>query len=159
MLTWIWCKCNVNPLKRMISLSLPPHFTWAHVSFLLILVIECTLLSASTLCNFTGCVHTHYQELMPPGGPYFSHVSQTAIKQQSECEAEWLSLKSSAFPCCWFLNNDKGFWQPAQTQQRETSARHCHRLKTHRHELKIGESREICLLCVWWQKLLMSLTF
>ncbi len=128
----------------MICLSLPPHFTWAHGSFLLILINEWTLLSASMLYNLASCVHIHYQELIPPWGPYSSHVSQTAIKQQSVCEAEWLFLKSSAFPNCWFLCNDKGFWQLAQPQERETS--HCHRLKIRRHELKVGERREtICL--------------
>lgn len=114
--------------------------------FLLILINECTLLSASALYNLVGCVHIHYQELIPPPGQYFSHVSQTAIKQQSVCEAECLFLQSSAFPSCWLLSNDKGFWQPAQTQQRETPR--CHRLKTHRHELKIRESREIRLCCL-----------
>lgn len=111
-------------LKMMVSSSLSsPLFTWAQQFFKNIsyqLLYPCV--QDSALYNLAGCFSLHHQELKPPRGPYSSNVSQTAIKQQSVCEAEWRSLKSLPFTKMLIASDDdKGFWQPAQTQQRDNT--------------------------------------
>lgn len=81
----------------LISVSLP-HFTWAHSSFQLILINECTLLTALASCviHLAGFIWTTKSLHLP-----VDHILQTVIKQQSVCEAELLFLKFPAFPYNW----------------------------------------------------------
>lgn len=120
------CKCNVNPSEDdgiFISLLASIHMSLQHFFFfLLILINYCTLVSDSALYNLAGCFSLHHQGLKPPREPYSCNVSQTVIKQQSVCEAEWRFLKSLPFTKMLIASDDdKGFWQPAQTQQRDNT--------------------------------------
>lgn len=118
---WRWRYiCLLTSFHRSLQFILTDSYQWMY-----------PIDSLCQLSNLAGCVRLHYQELKPPWGPYFSHVSQTVIKQQSVCVWSWIAVSQIAGIPQLLIASDnyKGFWQPPQTQQGKTTQRY--RLKTH----------------------------
>lgn len=122
MLISVLCKCNENPVKMMVSLSLSPPvlipIPW------MILINEWTLQTVLMLFNLAGCVHTHYQELIiPPPRGHISVMSRTTQSWMAEC-LNGLHSQIVHIPQLLTARHDKGLPGSQRRHNRETEREH-----------------------------------